>query len=188
MALRFVVGLGNPGAAYEGSRHNVGFAVLDALRQAARLPEWRPWQQVAISRGRLAGVETLLLKPQTFMNLSGEAAGPLLRFYQADVAELIVVHDELDLLPGVVRLKQGGGDAGHRGLQSLSRHLSADYLRVRVGIGRPPASRPTADYVLAQPRGDEQPLLQEAQIAAMLAVEAILEHGLSAAMNRTNRR
>ena len=188
MPPRFVLGLGNPGAAYAGTRHNVGFDVVDALQRSARLPDWRPWQQVLFSRGRLRGHDLVLVKPQTYMNLSGEAAGPLLRFYRAELGETLVVHDELDLLPGVLRLKVGGGDAGHRGLASLSRHLGPGYVRLRLGVGRPAPGHPAADYVLAAPRPAERALLQDAGIAAMLAVDSILDDGLAVAMNRFNRR
>ncbi|MGF1477725.1 MAG: aminoacyl-tRNA hydrolase [Geminicoccaceae bacterium] len=132
------LGLGNPGANYALHRHNVGFMVMDLLADRYRFPAWRQRFQGLISDGRIDGERTLLLKPLTFMNESGRSAGEALRFYKLEVDRLIVFHDELDLAPFKLRVKTGGGVAGHNGLRSLAAHLGTQaFKRVRVGIGHP---------------------------------------------------
>jgi PTH1 family peptidyl-tRNA hydrolase len=128
-----IIGLGNPGEQYGATRHNIGFMALDAIAERYNCQIWKKK-----FRGLTATAENLLLlKPQTFMNLSGEAAIEAIQFYQLTPAKVIVFHDDLDLSPGQVRVKQGGGTGGHNGLKSLDTHISSDYWRVRLGIGRP---------------------------------------------------
>ena len=186
-----VVGLGNPGAEYAGTRHNVGFAALELLAGRHRIELGRTRHRARFGTGRIAGQSVLLAEPLTFMNLSGEAVRPLLSYHGIDPAEgLVVIHDEADLEPGTVRIKQGGGIAGHNGLESLLAHLgSNDFLRVRIGIGRP-AGRPEkmADWVLSRPAPAEAPLVEESIGAAADAVEAILRDGPARAMGAVNRR
>ncbi|MCU0232082.1 MAG: aminoacyl-tRNA hydrolase [Acidobacteria bacterium] len=186
-----VVGLGNPGAEYDGTRHNVGFAVVDLLAGRHRIELGRTRHRARFGTGRIAGESVLLAQPLTYMNLSGEAVRPLLAYHGIDPTDgLIVVHDEADLEPGAVRIKRGGGIAGHNGLESLLAHLGeADFLRVRIGIGRP-VGRPEkmADWVLSRPTPTEAPLLAESIAAAADAVEAILRDGAERAMGAVNRR
>jgi PTH1 family peptidyl-tRNA hydrolase len=133
-----LVGLGNPGAAYARQRHNVGFMVLDALAEAYRFGPWRAKFQSEIAEGQLGGERVLLQKPQTYMNLSGDAVAAAHRFYKLANHELIVVHDEIDLAAGKVRIKAGGGVAGHNGLRSIAERLGTkEFRRVRIGIGHP---------------------------------------------------
>lgn len=132
-----IAGLGNPGAQYRDNRHNVGFMAADEI---ARRHSFSPWSRKfkgEIAEGALAGEKVLLLKPQTFMNLSGEAVGEAMRFYKLTPADIVVIHDELDLAAGKIRLKAGGGHGGHNGLRSIDAHCGKDYRRLRIGIGHP---------------------------------------------------
>lgn len=142
-------GLGNPGAKYVRNRHNIGFMALERIAAEHGFAPWRRKFQAEISEGRLGSQKVLLIKPQTFMNNSGQAVGEALRFHKLTPADLTVFHDELDLAPGKLRLKQGGGHAGHNGLRSIHAHLGADYARVRLGIGHPGHKDKVAPYVLS---------------------------------------
>ncbi len=146
--MKLFVGLGNPGAEHAFNRHNVGFMAVDAIAAAHNFPAWRKRFSGLVTEGRLGREQVLLLKPQTFMNESGRAAGEAMRFYKLDESDVIVFHDELDLAPGKVRVKVGGGVAGHNGLKSLTAHLGNDYTRVRIGIGHPGHRERVVGYVL----------------------------------------
>jgi PTH1 family peptidyl-tRNA hydrolase len=182
-----VVGLGNPGNEYEATRHNVGFRVADLLADRARSSFSEKKWKARLARTRIAGSDAQIMKPETYMNLSGEAVGPALGFYKLPTSELVVVHDELDLEPGRVKLKKGGGHGGHNGLRSLIQHLpDAEFVRVRIGIGRPPPGRDSADYVLSRVSKDERELMDRAIEDAADAVESIVKDGLPRAMSRWN--
>jgi PTH1 family peptidyl-tRNA hydrolase len=146
--MKLFVGLGNPGLEHAFNRHNVGFMAVDAIAAAYSFPVWRKRFQGAATEGRLGREPVLLLKPGTYMNESGRAVGEAVRFYKLQLDELIVFHDELDLAPGKVRVKTGGGAAGHNGLRSLSAHLGNDYVRVRIGIGHPGTEELVTHHVL----------------------------------------
>jgi PTH1 family peptidyl-tRNA hydrolase len=146
--MKLFVGLGNPGAQYAFNRHNVGFMAADAIAASHSFPAWRKKFSSLTAEGQLAREPVLLLKPQTYMNESGRAAGEAMRFYKLTVDDVIVFHDELDLAPGKVRVKVGGGVAGHNGLKSLTAHLGNDYVRVRIGIGHPGRRDLVTHYVL----------------------------------------
>ncbi|MDR9393688.1 MAG: aminoacyl-tRNA hydrolase, partial [Roseovarius sp.] len=135
--MQLFVGLGNPGAKYERNRHNIGFMALDRIAADHGFAAWRQRFQGQLAEGRLDGDKMLLLKPQTYMNLSGQSVGEAMRFFKLGPNDVTVFHDELDLAPGKVRVKQGGGHAGHNGLRSIHQHIGADYRRVRLGIGHP---------------------------------------------------
>lgn len=190
-----IAGLGNPGAKYASTRHNVGFMVADELARRARasFSAAKPRAEVAktiISKsgiGVVPGESLLIVKPLTFMNESGQAVGALARFNNISADHIIVVHDELDLDLGRLKMKLGGSDNGHNGLKSVRAHLSTgDFLRVRFGIGRPPGRMSGADYVLGRFSGKEQTELElQIQLAAD-ACEAIINQGLAAAQNRYN--
>lgn len=141
-------GLGNPGAAYGGHRHNVGFMAVDRIAADHGFSPWRRAFKGEAVEGRFGAERVVLLKPATFMNLSGEAVGEALRFWKLTPADLTVFHDELDLAPGKVRLKDGGGHAGHNGLRSVHAHVGEAYARVRIGIGHPGHKDAVAGYVL----------------------------------------
>jgi peptidyl-tRNA hydrolase, PTH1 family len=142
-------GLGNPGAQYAGNRHNIGFMALDRIAADHGFSPWRARFQAEMSEGMLSGRKVLLLKPQTYMNLSGQSVQAALAFYKLALADLTVFHDELDLEPGRMRVKQGGGHAGHNGLRSIAQHLGAEYTRVRLGIGHPGHKDRVSAYVLS---------------------------------------
>lgn len=181
-----VVGLGNPGPEYAGTRHNVGFLVADLLatRAGARFGVHKR-SNSEIAQGRLVGRPVTLAKPRTYMNVSGGPVAGLVNYFSVPVEEVVVVHDDLDLGFGVIRLKRGGGEGGHNGLRSISRSIGTkDYLRVRFGIGRPPGRQDPADYVLKRFSGAENKELEFAVDLAADAAEALLSDGLEPAQNR----
>lgn len=143
------VGLGNPGAKYAANRHNIGFMAVDRIADDHGFAPWRAKFQGQLSEGRLGADKVLLLKPETFMNLSGQSVGEAMRFYKLTPGDVTVFHDELDLAPGKVRLKRGGGHAGHNGLRSIHAHIGESYARVRLGIGHPGHKDRVAAYVLS---------------------------------------
>lgn len=147
--MKLFAGLGNPGAKYAGNRHNIGFMALDAIQRAHGFTPWRAKFQAEMSEGNLGGEKVLLLKPLTFMNLSGQSVSAAMRFYKLSPGDLVVFHDELDLSPGKMRQKQGGGHAGHNGLRSIHDHIGPDYARVRLGIGHPGHKDRVSAYVLS---------------------------------------
>lgn len=167
-----VVGLGNPGSQYEHTRHNVGFRVVDSLLDAGR--RFSPVSKSFFMGDLYKADDALFLKPSTYMNLSGTSVQAVMHYYKPE--RLLVVHDDLDLAFGAVRLKRGGGHGGHNGLRSLDQHLGADYCRLRVGIGRPTEGMEVADYVLARFSLNEEQLLQKSLLPHLRAcVEAFLD-------------
>jgi PTH1 family peptidyl-tRNA hydrolase len=181
-----VVGLGNPGPDYDRTRHNVGFRVVELLAARAGGGRFAKHRSNAdVLEGRLAGRKVVLAKPRTYMNVSGGPVTGLVRYFSVEPADLVVVHDDLDLGFGVVRLKRGGGEGGHNGLRSISQSLGTkDYLRVRFGIGRPPGRQDPADFVLKRFSGAEAKELEFAVDLAADATEALLADGLEPTQNR----
>ena len=143
-----IAGLGNPGAQYARNRHNVGFMAVDAIAERGRFGPFRPRHQGLAAEGLIGDERVMLLKPQTSMNESGRSVGGALRYLKLDLGALVVIHDELDLAPGKIRIKVGGGDAGHNGLRSITAHLGPGYKRVRIGIGHPGDKALVHNYVL----------------------------------------
>ncbi|MBB3462108.1 aminoacyl-tRNA hydrolase [Rhizobium sp. BK377] len=143
-----IAGLGNPGAKYAGNRHNIGFMAVDAIYRRHSFSPWSKKFKAEISEGELAGEKVLLIKPQTFMNLSGEAVGEAMRFYKLQPSDLVVIYDELDLPAGKARLKTGGGHGGHNGIKSLDAHCGKEYRRLRLGIGHPGVKELVHNHVL----------------------------------------
>ena len=186
-----VVGLGNPGPAYAGNRHNVGFFVVDLLADRIRAGFGKHRRAAAlVAEGRLAapgggfGPKVVLAKPMTYMNLSGGPVAGLTNFYKVPLGQIVVVHDELDIPYGQIRLKCGGGEGGHNGLRSVSKSLNnKDYLRVRFGIGRPPGRQDPADYVLSDFSAVERKELDFLVDRAADAVESMVDKGLEWAQN-----
>jgi PTH1 family peptidyl-tRNA hydrolase len=182
--MRVIVGLGNPGSQYAGSRHNVGFAVVAELSRRWRLPLERARRGLRMATGSFAGQHVALIEPQMYMNMSGPA---LARGGQRiEVKRLIVIHDDLDLQLGSVRVKCGGGTAGHHGLDSIVQCYGRDFVRVRVGVGRPPSGEDGVDYVLSRFREQERESVAVAIGRAADAVECIISGGEQTAMNRFN--
>ncbi len=187
--MKIVIGLGNPGKKYERTRHNIGFMTADELARRAGASLSQEKHHALVGRARIGNEAVVLAKPQTFMNDSGRSAAAIARDAYAAVEDLIVVHDELDLPLGTVRVKSGGGHGGHNGLRSLIGNLgSSDFVRVRVGIGRPPAGMNAADYVLSIFGAEERETAGDAVSRAADAVTAIITDGLTAAMNRFNQK
>ena len=169
-------GLGNMGNAFAGHRHNAGFMALDRIARDHRAPAFRSRFQGLVTEIMLEGERVILLKPQTYMNESGRSAGAAARYYQIDPSRIVVFHDELDLPPGKVRVKTGGGNAGHNGLKSLSAHIGNDYRRVRIGIGHPGDKTLVHDYVLSDFAKADNPWV-EALCSAIAAHAGLLAKG-----------
>ena len=147
--MQLIVGLGNPGAQYAGNRHNIGWMAIDRIAADHGFSPWRARFQGLVAEGRLGDEKVVALKPQTFMNLSGQSVGEAMRYLRLDPADIVVLHDELDLAPGKCRVKTGGGHAGHNGLRSIHQHVGEAYRRVRLGIGHPGHKDRVAGYVLS---------------------------------------
>lgn len=182
-----VLGLGNPGRKYERTRHNVGFLVADRLAERAGARCDKPQLGALIAKVRFGDHEAVLAQPQSFMNLSGQPAVSLRGYYKVETADVIVVHDEVDIPFGQVRIKRGGGHGGHNGLRDIqARFGDGGFVRVRVGVSRPPPGWDTADYVLATWTKAEADELDAIVDRAADTVEAIIRHGVIEAMNRFN--
>ncbi|NTF81791.1 aminoacyl-tRNA hydrolase [Agrobacterium rhizogenes] len=143
-----IVGLGNPGAKYQGNRHNIGFMAVDAIHRRHSFSPWTKKFRAEIAEGELGGQKVLLIKPQTFMNLSGESVGEAMRFYKLEPSDLVVIYDELDLPAAKARLKTGGGHGGHNGIKSIDAHCGREYRRLRLGIGHPGVKELVQNHVL----------------------------------------
>ena len=173
--MHLFVGLGNPGEKYRNTRHNIGFMALDRISDKAGGTSWKNKFQAQIGEVRLGGKKVFLLKPQTFMNLSGQSVGEAMRFYNLSPAEVTVFHDELDLPSGKCRAKTGGGHAGHNGLRSLHQHIGARYNRIRLGIGHPGDKKLVSHYVLHDFAKTDldwlNPLLDRIAVAASLLAQ-----------------
>ena len=183
-----VVGLGNPGRRYVSTRHNVGFKVIENLQNRWQIQGDSAQLGSLVGNGMVANVRTILARPQKFMNRSGQPVASIAGYYKLDEQDVLVVHDDVDLPFGQVRVKRGGGHGGHNGLRDLIKHIGRDYPRIRVGVGRPPEGWDTADYVLGKWSPSEQDELPQIVDRASDAVEACLRGGLEAAMNQFNTR
>jgi len=182
-----VIGLGNPGREYRETRHNIGFMVIDRLCKAMGISLARMQSKALVGMGSLEGVKLVVAKPQTYMNLSGQSVRGLVHFYKAPLEQLLVVHDDIDLPLGTIRLRPGGGSAGQKGMASIIEQLGTqEFARMRLGIGRPPGSKGAAAYVLQRFGDDEQDILHLVLERAEGAVRVFLRAGLEAAMNLYN--
>lgn len=184
-----VVGLGNPGKKYASNRHNVGFGVVDRLASAHGFPELKEKWKAHWAKGEIEGAPVAILKPQTYMNLSGESVQPAAAFLKIEPAKIIVVHDEIDLPWKTMRLKIGGGHAGNNGVRSITECLGTpEFIRVRIGVGRPPPGwkGEVADWVLSNFDAIEKAELPDVEARACDAVERIVASGLQSAMNHAN--
>ncbi|MBI2954162.1 MAG: aminoacyl-tRNA hydrolase [Chloroflexi bacterium] len=185
--MKIVVGLGNPGKQYARNRHNVGFACVDLLASRHGLTSSQRRFKALVAEGQIAGQRVLLAKPQTFMNLSGEAVKSILGWYKLSPEDLLVIYDDMDLPLGRIRVRERGSAGGHRGVQSIIDHLkTAEFPRLRIGIARPD-DREAKEHVLADFTSAERPLIAETLGKAADAVEMILAKGIVAAMNVYNR-
>ncbi|MHC1785997.1 MAG: aminoacyl-tRNA hydrolase [Christensenellales bacterium] len=181
-----IIGLGNPGAAYEKTRHNVGFQVLDLLSRRYGIPIARNKCRALAGEGNVAGTRLALLKPQTFMNLSGQSVQEALNWYKLTPADLLIISDDIDLAPGTLRVRPHGGAGTHNGWKSILQQTGSDrFPRIRVGVGSPPEGWDLADWVLSGFGGD-QALMDAAYLQAADAADCFLRSGIDAAMNRYN--
>jgi len=184
--VKLIVGLGNPGSDYAQNRHNVGYQCVERLRQRHGLALGKVMFKAYTASGQIAGAKVLLARPLTFMNLSGQAVRPLLRWYHVALSDLLVICDDLDLPLGKIRLRQKGGSGGHKGMRSIIEALGTeDFPRLRVGIGHPVHGEPE-DYVLSDFAPDELSVMEEAYERAVAAVESFIAAGIITAMNLFN--
>jgi PTH1 family peptidyl-tRNA hydrolase len=184
--MKLVVGLGNPGSKYEGTRHNIGFEVVERLAEGGAGARFARKFDGLLAEAEIDFRRVLILKPETFMNLSGRSVAQVVRFYKLELADLLVVCDDLSLPLGKLRIRGGGSDGGQKGLRDITAHLGSDaFARLRIGIGeRGPID--AADFVLSRFRGAERPVIDDALILASQAVAVWASQGLAAAMNRFN--
>jgi len=184
---RMIVGLGNPGPEYEHTRHNAGFLALDLIGENLRATYWKDQAGAKVAVVDFADDELVLAKPQSFMNVSGSAVARLAATFDVKPEDIIIIHDDIDLAPGAIRVKRGGGHGGHNGLRSIHDKLQTDaYLRVRVGVGRPHGRMDPADWVLQPLRGESLEELEASIPDAAQATMSILEHGVDTAMRDFN--
>jgi len=183
-----IVGLGNPGPQYVATRHNVGFRCVELLASTRDLTFDKKQKRARVAMGLVRGQRVIIARPQTFMNESGRAVAPLARFYKVQLERLLVVHDDLDLPLGTMRLRPEGGSGGHKGMRSIIEHLGGQkFPRLRIGIGRPPGRMDPAAYVLQNFSAQEEPLLAETLERAVVAIETWLAEGIEVAMTQYNR-
>lgn len=182
-----VVGLGNPERKYEGTRHNIGFETVEALARKNGISISKSKHKALIGEGIIKGNKVVLVKPQTYMNLSGESIREIVDWYKIDKSNLILVYDDIDLNPGELKIRPKGSAGTHNGMRSTIYHLQADnFPRVRVGIGKPNGTIDLADYVLGKFKNDELDIIGEAISNAVVAIEAIMVEGIDFSMNRFN--
>lgn len=182
-----IVGLGNPGREYAQTRHNVGFQVVDELARRHNLTNFTSERKALVSSGRIKGKSVILAKPQTYMNLSGESVRALMDYYKIDVNEIIVIHDDLDLPLGTLRIRNTGGHGGQNGIRNIILHTGTkEFARIRFGIGRPPGRMQARDYVLQKFQGDDEITANQIMGKTADAVELWLQDGLEAAMSSFN--
>ncbi|MGE0719077.1 MAG: aminoacyl-tRNA hydrolase [Alphaproteobacteria bacterium] len=182
--MRIIAGLGNPGSRYAGNRHNIGFMAVDAIARLHRFGPWREKFHGLIADGTIGGEKVLALKPMTFMNDSGQSVAAAMRFYKLVPDDVIVIHDEIALAPGKMRVKKGGGAAGNNGIRSIDAHIGPDYHRVRLGVGHPGVKHLVHDWVLQDfPRADE-PWLEKLLDAVAAAIPAMVAGDGNGFMNK----
>ncbi|MCP4356539.1 MAG: aminoacyl-tRNA hydrolase [Chloroflexi bacterium] len=181
-----ITGLGNPGRKYRGNRHNIGFMVVDRLAAAYGIQSSKVQNKAIVGSGRIANKPVIIAKPQTYMNRSGDAVGPLTNYYKIPNENILIIYDELDLPFGAIRLREKGGAGGHNGMRSLINHLGQEFARMRLGIGRPPGRMPVEAYVLQDFHKDNLLLLDEVLDTAVQAVETFLAEGIQLTMSRYN--
>ncbi len=181
-----IVGLGNPGKEHRYNRHNAGFLAVDRLAAGCGITLTRVQNRAIVGDGRCEGRRVILVKPQTYMNRSGDAVGPLARYYKTPAEAILVIYDDIDLPPGTIRLREKGGAGGHNGMRSLIQHLGQDFPRLRLGVGRPAGRMPASAYVLQDFGRDEQQLLEIMLGEATAAIRTFLREGIDLAMTRHN--
>ena len=185
--MKIVAGLGNPGSEYEKTKHNVGFMFVDALADKLGVTDWKDKFDAKIGEARIGAEKVLLVKPQTYMNESGQAIGPLMNFYKLDAEDLIVVHDDMDIPAGTIRIRKKGSAGGHNGIKSVLAHVGDEHFaRVRIGIGRPMPGWTVVNHVLAPFVPEDVPKIDEAIKYLVPAVECMVTDDVDKAMNQYN--
>ena len=185
--MKIIVGLGNPGNEYAKTRHNVGFMLVDALAEHLNINLWKDKFNAQIAEGRIGTEKILLVKPQTYMNNSGEAVGPLMRWYKVTPEDIIVAHDDMDIPAGTIRIRKKGSSGGHNGIKSLIAHLgSENFPRVSLGVGRPLPGWRVVNHVLAPFPQEDKTAVDEAIKYLIPAVECIVNDSVDMAMNKYN--
>lgn len=185
--MKIIVGLGNPTPKYEGTRHNIGFSVIDLLAEKYNIRVNTNRHKALCGSGIIGGEKVILAKPLTFMNLSGESVRPLMDYYKLELEDLLIIYDDISLEPGNLRVRAGGSAGGHNGMKSIIQHLGSDrFPRLRLGVGAKPAQMDLADYVLGHFSAEERPLIEQERKDAAEAVVCFLEEGVTEAMNRYN--
>ena len=185
--MKIIVGLGNPGSEYAKTRHNVGFMMIDALAQHLNINLWKDKFNAQIAEGRIGSEKVILVKPQTYMNNSGEAVGPLMRWYKLTPEDIIVAHDDMDIPAGTIRIRKKGSSGGHNGIKSLIAHVgSENFARVRLGIGRPLPGWTVVNHVLAPFPAEDKVEVDKAIKYLIPAIECIVTQSLDIAMNKYN--
>lgn len=181
--MKLLVGLGNPGSEYAGTRHNMGFQAVDAIVRRFSFSDWKKDCKGVIARGEIDGEKVIVLKPHTFMNLSGEAVLAAISFFKIKPADVIIFHDDLDLPVGKVKVKTGGSAAGHNGIKNIDGHIGPDYMRVRIGVAQD-RGIDTVDYVLGKPSEEDQKILAEVMEKIAENVPLLLQGDENNFMNR----
>lgn len=186
--MKMIVGLGNPGKEYENTKHNVGWMLLDAIAdKLGTVAGWKKFGKALVAESRLGAEKLILVKPLTYMNLSGEAVGPLMNWYKLDTGDVLVAHDDMDIPVGTVRIRKKGSAGGHNGIKSLLQHLpDENFARIRIGIGRPLPGWSVVNHVLAVFNEDQRPLIDESIKYLVPAVECMVTDGVDFAMNKYN--
>lgn len=185
--MKVIVGLGNPTDQYKGTRHNVGYMAIDRIAEANRININQHKFKAMVGSGIIGGSKVLLVKPLTYMNLSGESIRPIMDFYKLDLSDILVIYDDISLEPGVLRLRTKGSAGGHNGMKNIISHLGTqEFVRVRVGIGKKPDRMDLADYVLSRFGKDELPEIKAGCDNACDAIALILKDSAAAAMNKYN--
>lgn len=183
--MKLIVGLGNPGKKYEHTRHNMGFDTIDLFSELAKIDIDKEAFKGLVGRGKVFDEDIYLLKPQTYMNLSGESVREIVSYFKIPTQDIIVIYDDLDLEPGKIRLRLSGSSGGHKGIQNIIENLGTEEIkRIRIGIGKPTFD--TIDYVLGKPLKEERPLIDDAINNAVEALKEILKHSFDSAMNKFN--
>lgn len=182
-----IAGLGNPGPAYDNTRHNIGFTIIDAIAEHFSFLSFSAKFSSLVSSKILGSHKITLIKPQTFMNLSGNALSKAINFYKIDLENLIVIHDDLDLALARIKMKIGGGSGGHNGIKSIDQHLGPDYYRLRIGIGKPLYQKDTSDFVLDKFSKEEEPVIEKMITGLIDNFESIMNKDLTVLTNRVTK-
>ncbi|GGH88022.1 PTH1 family peptidyl-tRNA hydrolase [Pullulanibacillus pueri] len=185
--MKLIAGLGNPGSEYIHTRHNIGFEVVEKLAEEHRIPMNRSKFNALYGKGTIHGEEVLLVKPLTYMNLSGEAIGPMMSYFKIPIEDILIIYDDLDLAVGKLRLRLKGSAGGHNGMKSIIQHVgSTEFKRLRFGIGRPPGRQPVVDYVLKKFSKEEDPVVESVVEKAVKACEEWFKDPFDKVMNKYN--